>query len=381
MTRRPLVVEAEPAFRTAHANPYNASLYRAVGRLGVRVDDLSVRRLATRRVDVVHLHWPDLTFLSSHRPLTVLLRLATFFGALRLARLRGTRLVWTAHNLASHEQRSTPALRALFRRLLLANLDGVLTLTADGAAAVRDLDPALADLPTFVTPHGHYRDDYDFTITRAQARERLAISPHVRLVVTVGQIRPYKNVPRLIEVFAQVPDPQARLAVVGKPSGGVDADGLRALAEADERVIAELEFLPADRLALWLRAADLVVLPYRRIQNSGSALLALSADRPVLVPAIGAMTELAETVGPGWVRCYDGDLDAATLGDALAWAAAPRPEVCDLDGLGWDRIAVATVEAYESVLAAPRRRRGSSAARTRTPARGASDAVGNRARA
>ncbi|QAY63978.1 glycosyltransferase [Xylanimonas allomyrinae] len=353
---RPLTVEAEPAFRTAHANPYNASLYRAVRRCGAHVDDLSVRRLLTRHVDIVHLHWPDLTFLSSHRPLAVLLRLVAFFGALRVARLRGTRLVWTAHNLASHEPRSTPALRALYRRLLVANIDGILTLTADGAQAVRSLDPDLASVPTFVTPHGHYRDDYDLTVSRDVARERLGVDPRVRLVVSVGQIRPYKNVPRLLEVFTQVPDVDARLAVVGKPAGGVDAAALRALADADPRITAELEFLPDDRLALWLRAADLVVLPYRRIQNSGSALLALSADRPVLVPAIGALTELADAVGPAWVRCYGGELDAATLGDALRWAAGPREQRCDLDAFAWDRIAEATVAAYEAVLGRPRPR-------------------------
>ena len=38
---RALTVEAEPAFRTRHANPYNASLYRAMQGLGVRVRDLS----------------------------------------------------------------------------------------------------------------------------------------------------------------------------------------------------------------------------------------------------------------------------------------------------------------------------------------------------
>ncbi|QAY69515.1 glycosyltransferase family 4 protein [Xylanimonas protaetiae] len=353
---RPLVVEAEPAFRTAHANPYNASLYRAVQRRGVVVHDLSLRRLLTRHVDVVHLHWPDLTFLSSHRPLAVLVRLASFFAALGVARLRGTRLVWTAHNLASHETRSTPALRTLYRRLLVANIDGILTLTHDGAAAVQAAHPELGDVPTFVTPHGHYRDDYDLTVPRDRAREALDVAPGARLVVTVGQIRPYKNVPRLMEVFAQVDAPDARLAVVGKPAGGVSAATLRELAAADARIVTELAFLTGDRLALWLRAADLVVLPYRQIQNSGSALLALSADRPVLVPAIGAMTELAGAVGPRWVRCYEGDLDAGTLARALDWAGQDRPDRCDLGAFDWDRIADATVDAYETLLASPRRK-------------------------
>ena len=222
---RPLTVEAEPAFRTRHANPYNASLYRAMQGLGVRVRDLSYLRLAVTRVDIVHLHWPSLTFLSGHRQWRVFARLVCFFGALRVARLRGTRVVWTVHNVEAHEQRSTPRLRSWYRRLLLANVDGILALTHDGVDAARRAHPELAAVPAFVTPHGHYRDDYDFSIGRDAARERLALPDAATVVLTVGQVRPYKNVPHLIRTFAGVDDAGAVLAVAGRPSAPALADG------------------------------------------------------------------------------------------------------------------------------------------------------------
>ena len=71
---RPLVVEAEPAFRTAHANPYNARLSTTMADDGCLVRDLSYLRLATRSTDIVHLHWPELTFLTG-RPWRVLARM------------------------------------------------------------------------------------------------------------------------------------------------------------------------------------------------------------------------------------------------------------------------------------------------------------------
>ena len=40
----------------------------------------------------------------------------------------------------------------------------------------------------------------------------------VTLVLTIGQVRPYKNVPHLIRTFAEVDDADAVLAVAGKPS-------------------------------------------------------------------------------------------------------------------------------------------------------------------
>ena len=58
------MVQAEPAFRTQRANPYNRDLYRAMQRRGARVGDLNYWHMIFRRTDVVHLHWPDLSFLT-----------------------------------------------------------------------------------------------------------------------------------------------------------------------------------------------------------------------------------------------------------------------------------------------------------------------------
>ncbi|TPW93511.1 glycosyltransferase, partial [Schumannella luteola] len=191
MTR--LIVEAEPAYRTAAANPYNALLADALAREGLRVRDLSYLRLALARVDIVHLHWPDLTFLSGHRMSIVRARLLLFRAALRIARLRGTRMVWTVHNLDSHEQRATPALRARMHRLLVEELDGLLALSESSLELARERYPELHALPGFVTPHGHYRDAYDWSLDRREAREQLGLPLDAKLAVTIGQLRPYKN--------------------------------------------------------------------------------------------------------------------------------------------------------------------------------------------
>ena len=63
-------------------------------------------------------------------------------------------------------------------------------------------------------------------------------------------------------------------------------------------------------------AADVVVLPYLDISNSGVAMLALSLQRPVIGPSKGAFPELQAQVGTTWVRTFDEprfDLNALTL--------------------------------------------------------------------
>ena len=346
---RPLVVEAEPAFRTAHANPYNARLYTTMAGDGCLVRDLSYLRLATRPTDIVHLHWPELTFLTG-RPWRVLARMLLFRAALRIARLRNdTKVVWTVHNVASHERRATPRLRAMLRRLLVQEVDGLLSLTEGGLETARTAYPELADAPAAVTPHGHYRDDYDFTATRDEAREQLGVRPGATLAVSVGMIREYKNIPELVRTVVGSDDPDVVLAVAGKPSSATLAEEIRSAAGGDPRVVLDLSFQSDESIAMWLRAADVVVLPYRAIQNSGSAVLALSADRPVVVPALGAMRELQAAVGADWVRCYTGDFDGGELGASLQWVGGDRPERAPLDRLDWHGIAAGTVAFYRLV--------------------------------
>lgn len=352
--RRRLSVEAEPAFRTEHANPYNARLYRAMAGEGVCVRDLSYLRLLYRRVDIVHLHWPELTFLSGTRSWRVLARMVLFSAFLSVARLRGTRVMWTVHNVSAHEKRSTRRLRAMYRRMLITNVDGIFALTENGVAAAREAYPELANVPAFVTPHGHYRLDYDFSPSKAEARRALGIDPDVPLMVSIGQIRPYKNIPHLIRTLLSS-DLEAVLAVAGRPSSAELEREIRSAADGDARVVTDLAFQSNERIVLWLRAADLVVLSYSAIQNSGSAILAASADRPVLVPEIGAMTELADQVGGDWVRTYGGEINADVLGRALRWALnTRRPSVADLGQLDWDTIACSTVAGYLTVLDQPR---------------------------
>lgn len=341
-------MQAEPAFRTRHANPYNALLYEHLQERGAHVEELSLRRLVLAPPDVVHVHWPELTFLSGRRWWRTAWRVGSFALALAVARARrGTALVWTVHNLAPHERSAGDLQHRLFWRHFPPRLDAFLTLTEAAVASAREAHPALAGVPAAVTPHGDYRDEVDRSLSRAAAREATGLPAGAPVLLFAGQVRGYKRVPELLRTFAGTDDPSARLVVAGSVPAGAAREELEALAAQDPRVLLDLGFLPADRLSRWLRAADLVVLPYSAVLNSGAALLALSADRPVLAPALGALPELQADVGAQWLRTYSGDLTAAALQEALAWArtTARGPEP-DLSGHAWPLVARLTEDAF-----------------------------------
>lgn len=105
--------------------------------------------------------------------------------------------------------------------------------------------------------------------------------------------------------------------MAGKPNPSSLEQIIRNAAQHDPRVRLHLEFIASDRLQLFLNAADLIVLPYTEILNSGSALLALSFNRPMLVPSKGSMSELQKQTGNSWVKTYDGTLTPSQLKEAM----------------------------------------------------------------
>jgi glycosyltransferase involved in cell wall biosynthesis len=339
---------ALPAFRNRALNPYNALLYEAIVRLGVTVDEASVWRVIRAQHDVLHIHWPEYVF---NAP-TLAKAVAKSVGCVLLLsglRVRKTRVVWTIHNLHAHERWHT-RLETRMWRWFVRHVDGYIALSAVGEAAALARYPELERRPGFVIPHGHYRDEYPDEVSREAARDALGLPRSARVVAFLGALRPYKNVPALLAAFRGLPGDDWRLVVAGQPLN----DGLRTEIERgagdDGRIRLDLAFVPRDQVQLYARAADLLVFPYRDILNSGSALLALSFDRPILVPDRGAMAELRRGVGDEWVRTYDGELTTATLGDAVAWAeATPRDAARLLRDLDWDEIARQTVDAYDAV--------------------------------
>jgi beta-1,4-mannosyltransferase len=348
-----LRVIARPAFN--RGNPYNWLLYtHMVAAGGVHVEEYSWRRLLSGRYDIWHLHWPESHF-NDRNPALALRRSATALGLLRWARSRGTKIVWTIHNLRSHEQ-YYPALERLFREGFLRLLDGHISLSHSAAEAALLRFPRLRRVPGFVIPHGHYREYYTTQLPKAAARQALGVDPGSRVLAFVGQIRPYKNLPELIASFRALTQPGLVLLVAGKPNTEELAAQLHAAAGGDPRVQLSLGWIPEDQLLACLSAADLVVLPYGEVLNSGSALLALSCDRPVLVPDIGSLAELEALAGLAWVRTYAGPLTSDQIESALCWAVdTGRPSRAPLQSLDWDEIAAATLGAYQTVVAATAR--------------------------
>jgi beta-1,4-mannosyltransferase len=332
-------------------NPFHTLLHGELRKLRVAVEPYSQIGIAGERFDILHVHWPDMR-LNFRSAAGCVMRLLLQLRNFRNLKAGGAKIVWTVHNLRTHDGRH-PRLEAWFWKRFVPMVDAAIVLTEASRAPVQAAYPELSSKRCFVIPHGHYRDAYPVGPGREESRRHFGYRESETVLCFLGLIRPYKNVPELITRFRELGDPNVRLLVGGRPRGDALEAEIRKAADDGPGIRLHLCRLEDAEIPLFLQAADLVVLPFKDILNSGSAMLALSYSRPLLVPEKGSMPDLKKIGGEAFVRTYPGEFDTNTLADAVAWSKAPRPAEIDLSGVGWDGIAQQTLEAYRAVLGRP----------------------------
>lgn len=326
LSRRTLTVLESFRKPQPTTNPYITQLHSALGRSpGLRIETFDYRTALFGRYDVVHLHWPEL-LVGGHKAIGRLARRSLTSLVVARWRLLSTPLVRTVHNL------DRPAGLARIDHLVLDRIDAMTTLDVH----LNQHTPSRTGKESVTVAHGHYRDWYEQFPTSSPTPGRIAY---------VGLIRRYKGVEDLISAFVASDRGDLTLHVAGKASSEDLLAEMSERAGNDARVTIDPRFLSDAEMVQVITRAELVVLPYRHMHNSGTALAALSLDRAVLVPDNEVNRALAEEVGPGWVHVYSGTLSTADIINAWEGCRGQtgRP---DLSGREWAQAADAHREAF-----------------------------------
>ncbi len=324
-------------YRAAVGAP--GSRLRAASKLAQHVPDMLRYRHAAADAQVVHFQWLPVQQLDLH-----LLP-------------RGRPLVLTAHDVLPREPRpgQLTAQRRLYQRM-----DAVVVHSRYGRERLIG-ELGVDGARVHVIAHGILRPS-SAAGERAGGDLRL-LPPELPggaagpVALFFGLLRPYKGVEDLLaawrHVAGQLP-PGAELWVVGMPR--MDTAPLRAAAQGLARPVRLLwRFLGDGEIAALMNRADLVVLPYREIDQSGVAFTALGAGMPLLLSDAGGFPELAET---GAARTYPaGDVGALAkalsqlLGDRSALAAmATSARAAAAGPYAWEGIAEHTLALYRGLL-------------------------------
>ena len=283
-------------------NPYQRQLYDKLECLGINLEGIDRRKIflptaLKRDTDILHLHWLH-TYFRAKSAVGSRLKVVKFLSGLIILKLRGTKIVWTAHNLKNHEN-------------MYPFSDKVCTLGVSklADAIIVHSYAAKSELcQTFrldntekvsVVPHGNYVEAYENGISRQEARKQLEIPESSRVLLFFGMIRWYKGVPELIDVFKELRSKNTYLVIAGR-FRNVDkdlADLIQKKAKGNQKIKLVPEFIPEEEVQTYMNACDVVVFPYRKLLTSGALILAMSFRRACVAPKLGCMEEILDEAG------------------------------------------------------------------------------------
>ncbi len=293
---------------------------------------------------MLHLHWIS-PYLHGRNRLAFVLCALKFITDLSLVRLSGRRIVWTMHNVVSHES-PYPKLEILATGWLCKLASAVIVHGESGRQeAINRIRCSPEKL--HIIRHGNYRSAYPAAPATTAARQRLGLPETKRTVLFLGMIRPYKGLPALLDAWQSLSPTEAQLLIAGEANGAYQRQLEQQLSNMPG-VVWHNRRISNDEMPLYLGAADVVALPFERIQTSGSVLLAMTFGKPVIAPRLGDLPETLSGADDLTYPAGDGRALADRLNEAL------RTDLADLSArtaraanrFDWQPIAAQTAAVY-----------------------------------
>jgi len=205
----------------------------------------------------------------------------------------------------------------------------------------------------------------DTDLSPSEAKQKLGLREDQKAILYFGRLRPYKGIEYLLAAFRQLVERHSdyRLIIAGEPKKGSEPylHEIRETLEKDfkpSQIISRMQFIPDADMELYLKAADVLVLPYKDIFQSGVLFLAYSYGLPVVATDVGSFREEIVEGETGFL-CRPGDvadlaskLEMYFASDLYSGLRTRRAEIKEYARRvhSWDAVADLTLKAYEQSL-------------------------------
>jgi glycosyltransferase involved in cell wall biosynthesis len=201
-------------------------------------------------------------------------------------------------------------------------------------------------------------------LSTADAKRQLGISKDEKTLLFFGNIAPYKGLEYLIAAFTKVlkEDRRYRLIVAGRVKA---CDGYWRTIEQSiassgitDRVIQKIEYVPDEETELYFKAADVLVLPYTRVFQSGVLFLGYAFGLPAVATNVGALADDIIAGQTGFV-CETNDSENLAQAIRTYFASelyenldARRPRIREFanERYSWTKVGEILKDVYRSML-------------------------------
>lgn len=270
-----------------YVNPFQQQLMRFLQGNGLKVCTAPSRRffatwraVRQHRPNIVYFDWIQSFIIGRNLPVTLLKCFTFALEILYLTKIRRIPVLHTLHNLRNHGKRQVGIERRMYR-FFLRHCTRIRVYSPTTITKARRL---------FGIPTDHFRVIQDVPFHYfypnnsgfAESRNHLGMDESAFVYLFLGMVKPYKGLETLIAAFRKLEDPQLRLVIAGISDSPEYARQIQHLADGDLRITYQNQFIAIKNVQYYLNAAQVVVLPFRNVEHSGSMDLALSFGKPVI---------------------------------------------------------------------------------------------------
>lgn len=279
-------------------------------------------------------------------------------------RFLGKKIVFTAHNVNAGKRDQNDSWLNRISLRVQYRLSDQIFVHANAMKAELVADFRIPESKVSVIPFGINNTAPNTSLTSAEAKKRLGIGSSDKTILFFGNIAPYKGLEYLTVAFTELCEREGsyRLIIAGRRKGSEDyweqirqsitSNGIR------DRIIARIEYILDEETELYFKAADVLVLPYMRVFQSGVLFLGYSFGLPAIVADVGNLKEDIIEGETGFVFKPQDSADLAhKIGeyfnsDLYRNLEARRAQIKAYanEHYSWDKVAAITTTVYSGLL-------------------------------
>jgi glycosyltransferase involved in cell wall biosynthesis len=276
----------------------------------------------------------------------------------------GKHIVLTAHNVNARKRDGRDSFLNRFSLRIQYRLSDHIFVHAEKMRSELLTDFGVDPAKVSVVPFGINNTVPNTTLSSLEAKKRIAIERADKVILFFGNIAPYKGLEYLVAAFGEIlkKDRSYLLVIAGRWKGSPEYWGgieetIRSAAIGD-RVIQRIEYVPDEETEVYFKAADVLVLPYTQIFQSGVLFLGYGFGLPVIAADVGPLQEEIIEGQTGFVfkardaRALAGAIDRYFGSELYRGLESRRPKIQEYANqrYSWDTVARLTSQVYAQLL-------------------------------
>ena len=202
------------------------------------------------------------------------------------------KVVLTVHDVSSFSNSSNSS---IIEKLIYKLTDRIITHNEFSKLEILNVNADSSSCISIV-PHGSYTPFINIQYDKEKSKEQLGIPNNRRILLFFGMIKKVKGLEVLLSALKGVikKNPDVLLVIAGRVWENDFSAYQKIIDENNlsEYILLHTKFIPQEDVEHYYCASDLVILPYKKIYQSGVLMMTLSYERPALVSDLPPLKEI-----------------------------------------------------------------------------------------